>query len=121
MYLNKAIEEAKKSRHRHRIGAVVFKRKRIISYGHNEAPRSARNLHPRFYKWPGSIHAEIAAILKAKTDLRGCSILVIRINRDNKLMYSRPCKYCMMYLEYVGIKKVFYSTNSGIIADERII
>ena len=106
-----AIREATKSHYKQRVGAVIIKKKRILSKGHNYAQRAARKLHPKFKQWPNSIHAEADAILKAKTDLFGATIYVIRINRAGQLRYALPCSYCMAYLKHVGIRKIFYSIN----------
>lgn len=51
------------------------------------------------------------AILKARRELKGSSILVVRINKNNKLRLAKPCIDCMKYIEYVGIRKVFYSLS----------
>lgn len=116
-----AIEESEKSDHRHRMGAVIFKKKYIISVGHNRS-RSLRsvNQHPKFRRWEHSVHAEMDAIIKARRDLKGTSILVTRINRFGELRYARPCRHCMAYLRYVGIKKIYYSDSSGSIVSEKI-
>jgi deoxycytidylate deaminase len=110
---DKAVEAAKNSSHRIKMGAVIFKRGRIISVGYNHPLKGAKHLHPRYQKWKGSIHAEVDAILKARTDLRRCNILVVRINRFGEIRTSRPCEQCFLYIQTVGIKKVYY-TDQGI-------
>lgn len=111
-FITIALEEAKKGDHKQRVGCVIFDKKKIISYGHNTCQRSAKKLHPKFQRYPFSVHAEVDAILKAKTDLKGMSALVIRINNKNQFRLSKPCKNCLKYLYYVGIKKIFYSVNN---------
>ena len=108
---DKAIEAAKKSSYKVRMGAVIFRGKRLISVGHNHPMKAAKHLHPRFQKWPGSIHAEVDAILKAKTDLRRCNILVVRINRLGEIRTSKPCDKCFLYLKLTGIRKVYYTVS----------
>jgi deoxycytidylate deaminase len=108
-----AIEEAFKSTHQHKIGAIIYTNKGIISKGHNDANTWRHNLHPKYKRWPTSIHAEVAAILSAKKDLKGCFIIVIRVNKMGELRMAKPCNLCMNYIDYVGIKKVSYSTNNG--------
>jgi deoxycytidylate deaminase len=75
--------------------------------------KSAKSLHPRFYNWPGSIHSEVAAILSARCDLRGASMFLLRINRKEEFLLSKPCAQCMTYIQYTGIRRVTYSTGSG--------
>ncbi len=106
-----AIEAAKNSVHRHRIGAVIFKKKTIISVAYNKPFAFASNLHPKYQSYPGSIHAEVSAIISAKTDLKNCEMLIVRINKKGELRLSRPCNYCMSYIIDVGIKKITYSDN----------
>lgn len=106
-----AIEEAKKSDHKQKVGAVIFDKKRILSKGHNTCQKSVKKLHPKFQRFRYSVHAEVDAIIKAKKDLKGTSILVIRLNKNNQFKLSKPCANCMNYIEYVGIKKIFYSDS----------
>jgi deoxycytidylate deaminase len=108
---SKAVEAAMKSTHRVKMGAVIFKRNRIISVGYNHPLRGAKHLHPRYQKWKGSIHAEVDAILKARTDLRRCNIMVVRVNRFGEMRNSKPCEQCCLYIQAVGIKKICYIFN----------
>jgi deoxycytidylate deaminase len=108
---NKAIEISKESPHRIKMGAAIFKGKRLISLGYNHPLKSAKHLHPRYQRWKGSIHAEVDAILKAKTDLTRCSIIVVRVNRFGIFRTAKPCERCLSYIEAVGIKKVYYTSN----------
>jgi len=106
-----AVEEAKKSECTVKVGCIIFDKKRILSSGFNEM-RNHKKLHPKFQRWRGSVHAEVNTILSAKTDLTNSSLLVIRINKKNELRLSLPCNECMKYIEYVGIKRVFYSISN---------
>jgi deoxycytidylate deaminase len=106
-----AIEEAKKSEHKHKIGAVIFKGKRIVSSAHNAV--RCNKIPRQFKSWIQSLHAECGAIIKAKKDLKGYSIIVIRLNNKNELMMSKPCSLCESFIEYVGVKEVYWSTNQG--------
>ena len=107
-----AILEAQASTHRHKIGAVIFDKKYIISSGHNHAQRSVRSITTRFLKWENSIHAEVMAIIKARKDLKGASILILRLSVKTKYGLAAPCKDCFKYLQYVGIRAVFYTVSS---------
>lgn len=117
--IHKAILEAKKSTHRFRIGAVIFNKKIIISTGHNYTSKSVKRLHPNFQSRKNSVHAEVDAIIKARTNLKGASILVVRLSaKENCLLLSKPCAHCMIYIEHVGIKNIYYSNSESSI--ERI-
>ena len=110
-YIDIAIDEALKSDHRHKIGCVIFSKKSLLSKGHNTSQKTKKKLHPKYLKWENSIHAEVDAIINARTGLKDACMLVIRINRDKVFRLAKPCKNCMMYINHVGIKKVYYSIN----------
>lgn len=106
-----AVKEAQKSTYRFKVGTVIFDGKKILSVGHNYKLKSVKSYTKSFIKWHGSIHAEVDAILKARRPLKGLSILVVRINNYGQFRNSRPCQECSKYIEYVGIKKIFFSIS----------
>jgi deoxycytidylate deaminase len=66
-----------------------------------------------------TVHAEINAICQLPKKLaKGNDILVIRINKSNALMNSRPCNNCIDKLQKIGIRKVHYSNEYGEIVSE---
>lgn len=110
--LNKAIEESTKSNHYPRIGAVVFKGKRIFGFGHNGIRSSAIPMKHRH--WEESLHAEQAALLNLDwTKLKGCSMLVLRVNKFGTFGICKPCPMCSKIINHVGIKNVYYSNEQG--------
>jgi len=113
-----AKQEALKSKDRHKIGAIIFGKKVIVSKGHNCKERSVKSLLPLFQKREHSVHAEVSSIILARKSVRGLSMLVVRVNNQGKLRLAKPCSVCMTYIRYVKIKNVYYSTNDGTI--ERI-
>ena len=100
---------AEKSIYKQRIGAVIFNKNAILSTGYNKISTWSCKLHPRFKRWPTSIHAEAAAILNARMNLKGCSIIVCRINPSGEYRLAKPCYHCQLYLNYLGIIKVYYT------------
>lgn len=110
--LKKAIEEAKLSLHHHKVGAVIFKGKRIIASAHNEVrANKVPNKWKNFYE---SAHAEAKVIIDARRDLRGYSILVVRINKHGDLMLAKPCEYCEGFIKHVSLR-CYYSDGNEII------
>jgi tRNA(Arg) A34 adenosine deaminase TadA len=107
------LDEARKSDHQHRLGAVIYTKNIVWSIDHNYSLKSAKNLHPKFRSWPGSIHAEMACILRARCDLKGASLFLLRINRREDFLLSKPCACCLTYIKFTGIRRVTYSTGSG--------
>lgn len=114
-----AINEVKKSNYDIKIGAVVFKGKRIYGYGHNGIRSSSISMKHK--KWEESLHAEQAAMLNLDWNkLKGCSIFVYRTNKNGQLAMARPCEMCQKLIKYVGIKNMFYTTNDGEIKLEKV-
>lgn len=110
--LNCALKEAEDSDFKVKVGAVIFKGKKIISSGHNGS-RHCR-IHPKYQDYPNSLHAEQDALIGMDwNSVRGCHLIVIRVNPSGKLAESRPCNKCYELLKYVGIKKIYYSVESG--------
>lgn len=110
-YVDLAIEQAKKSEMYHRHGAILFFRRRVYSQGHN-----------KFDTFAISTHAEIDCSLKIKDKkkLPHVYLLVIRLNGNDKLANSKPCKHCLEKLKKIGIKRVYYSDSNGNIVYEKI-
>lgn len=112
--ISRAVQQAQSSPHsRYWVGAVVFRKKNVISVGHN-IPKKV--VHPaelplKFRKHPDSIHAEMSALLSARCCVKGASILVVRINRKGQLRMAFPCRFCLTYLQHVGIRRVWFSDN----------
>jgi deoxycytidylate deaminase len=100
--------------------AIIFDGKRIVSWGVNKALSWKRNVPLKYKKWPDSIHAEVDCIAKAKgKSLKGKSIFVVRFKKDG-LGMARPCKFCMAYINYVGISNVYYTNDLGEIEREEL-
>lgn len=109
-----ALREAEQSTHdKARHGAVIFRKKSLISSAHNKPFAWTNRLSKEFRKWNHGIHAEAAAILSARQDLRGADILVLRLGRGGAIRLSKPCSFCAAYLQYVGIRTVIYSNENG--------
>jgi tRNA(Arg) A34 adenosine deaminase TadA len=61
----------------------------------------ARN-SPRFSKYGGGVHAEIALLRKAGIRLK--SIIICRVNKHGKILPIKPCKSCSRIFQKRGIK-----------------
>ena len=107
-----AIKEAEKSNFKHRHGCVIFNGSKILATGFNEI-RHCWKLDKKYKRWVNSLHAEQKTIIFSNCNLKRCSILVVRINNNGKLLNSKPCRMCAGLIEDVGISKVYYSDNDG--------
>jgi tRNA(Arg) A34 adenosine deaminase TadA len=114
-FLELAIETAKTSPSRRKIGAVLLKKSKVIA----TAVNLERKSHPFQAKLARKVglgekiylHAEVHALIKAKEDAD--TIVVARVDNQNKLRMAKPCKICSFALEQVGITNVYYTTNEG--------
>ena len=120
--LKAAVQEALKSDYKFKLGSVIFKGKRIISVGHNQI-RSVSAVTDDKRKWSNSLHSELAAILRGPNYriYKGASIFIVKVSKtEHSFSNARPCEYCMASLEYVGIKKIYFTNEQGEISYECI-
>jgi deoxycytidylate deaminase len=104
-----AARTAQKSVFRHKHGSVIYKGHKIISVGYNK-----NKTHPKaleFYEFP-FIHSEFDALLRAKCDVHGYTLVCARVNKYGELMNSKPCDACMAAMRAYGIKTIVFYGNS---------
>lgn len=115
----------------YRLGCVAAIGRRVISVGWNSKKthpvQCAYNVlrydnHGAYY--PPSVHAEVHCL----ASLRNCShdidfpnlvVYVARIRKNGSTAMARPCKACMAFIKSLGIRRVVYTTDSGV-AEEYI-
>jgi len=94
--------------------AFLIKNNLIEKIGVNK-----KRTHPEISKHPYhegyvGIHAELDCILKIdQEDLSDYKILVLRIDRKNKLTISKPCPGCQSLIKQMNIKETWYSDKNG--------
>lgn len=93
---------------RFQLGAVIVRGSKVISVGINHIKTHPKSPHP--FK---SLHCEMAAVLLAKQDLTNCEIYVYREIKSGEKAISRPCVYCIPFIQDVGIKKIHYTIDGG--------
>ena len=104
-YMRMAFEWAKLSYcERRQVGALIVKKRMIISDGFNGAPSGFENCcedENGETKWY-VLHAEANAILKVASSTQSC---------DNATLYITlsPCKECCKLIHQSGIKRVVYA------------
>lgn len=112
------VEVCRKYNTTFRLGAVLFKKHNVINVGRNYA----RKTHPRSTSPYKTLHAEMDAILSVPSFLlEGASILVARLDMLGNLVLAKPCKDCYTLIKSVGIRKIFWTTNSGIIDSMKVV
>ena len=99
----------------HKHGAVLVRGGSVINWSIN------RN---RVQRWAQKFrahgcghathHAELGAILGiAREKTHGADIYVVRVNKRDNLLLSKPCPMCEEVLRHVGVKRVFYSVDDN--------
>jgi deoxycytidylate deaminase len=115
--LAKKVSEAS-DHHSHKLGAVLFKGKNVISAKSNHLFKT----HPVFTRIDAlkTLHAEASAILSArhKTDLKNATLLIYRAYKDGTLALAKPCPACAKLIKMYGIDTVIYSTPEGWIKEK---
>lgn len=114
-FLQLSIDTAKSSPSKRKVGAVLLKKNKVIATAVNLEEKS----HPLQAKLAQRVglgekiylHAEISVLIKAKEDAD--TIIVARVNSQNKLRMAKPCPICALALEQEGIKNIYYTTNEG--------
>ena len=114
-YIDKVIDYAKASEAKFRHAAICLdKRGQIVSHATNS--RKTHPLQAEYAKRTGkeqkvSLHAEIAALIRARDDIE--TVVVARINKRGELRNSRPCPICRLALEEAEVKEIWFSTDKG--------
>lgn len=109
-FFDLASKLAKQSNHHtHLFGCVVVDKDQIIAVGTNKLKTHPKSAH----KW-NMLHSELSAIFSARfKDLKGCTAYVYRENLHGKPGMAKPCKVCEAALKEAGIRKVYYTTETG--------
>lgn len=100
----------------HRVGAVIFKGRRLISTGFNK-----KKTHPLLEELEAdcySQHAEFDAILKFlqtqdPSQITDAILFVARLTRTDRVSFSRPCEACQEVIEKFGLKRVYFTNYHG--------
>lgn len=92
--------------------AFLLKHNKIYKIGWNQI-----KTHPLLKLYPYysiGIHAELNVIMKAnKDDLSDYTLIVIRLNRNNKILYSKPCSACQNVMKQFNLYNCYYSDYNG--------
>ena len=100
------------------VGATIALGSRIISTGcctqktHPRNPKIKRNSLST--QTCAEVKAAFRAIRKLPPEkIKKCTIYVARSRRDGTMGMAKPCSHCMSFLREIGIRDIYYTTNSG--------
>ena len=109
-----AIDEALRSEHDVKHGAVLTKQGKIINSARNQYCTLSRIKSFTVQRiW--SIHAEMNVLNGIpKSVTRGCDLYVVRVTPygNHEFMNSKPCGICSALCRKAGIRNVYYSTEA---------
>lgn len=114
-FLDLAKQLSKLSTHRSRIGSVVVRKSKPVGLGFNSLKTHTKS--PSKYH---CLYAEVSAVLNARADTTGCDVYVYREDKNGKMAMSKPCKDCHNFLLDVGIRRVYYTTDSGSVEEMKL-
>lgn len=106
--------------HQHAAGILIGK-KLINPYCNKFSKRLSidRSFEKSTHAEINSIYSYLTLISPRNRNNVPINILVIRV-KNNILRNSRPCNICILKMKKIGINKVYYSNNNGIIVYEYI-
>lgn len=104
-----------------KLGCAVIYKHRVISTGTNSDKVHPLQAKYNVYRFSGStphkVHAEVASLIpliKDKSiDWTQVKLFLYREKKSGTLGLSRPCKSCMALIRDLGIKQVYYTTDTG--------
>jgi len=104
--------------------AAAFDNNKMIEFAWNnpnnfdaKAYKIGQKFNINTYKEYPYLHAEshlVSKLLHRYNSIRtNWSVVVLRINREGRILLSKPCKKCQKILDAVDLKKIYYSNNAG--------
>jgi deoxycytidylate deaminase len=99
--------------------SFIFDRGKLVSMGLNSYKTHPKNLKYNYVNRQNDnissfigTHSELNAVVKFGDSCKGLTMVNTRINRNNRLDFSCPCKGCLDMLVKMGFKDIFYTTKS---------
>lgn len=95
--------------------SFIVIRNKIICSGINRQDKT----HPiadKFNYYKKNIHSELSAILNwplSNKELSGTTMVNIRLDKNSKIMLSKPCQFCQRLLASFDFGEIWYSDDFG--------
>lgn len=94
--------------------AFILNKSKIISIGVNNYLKTHPAISKLGYPVFSGIHAELSACIKlGLTNCAGYDMVVMRIDNENKVNLSKPCKSCARMLAGLNFNSIVFSNESG--------
>ena len=104
-------KKSKFSEIRNQHSSAILYKNQILTIGINYF---VNEIHPK-----STVHAEVDALFKYKNinkrklNDKCIDIIVIRTNKNMKLINSKPCLNCLNIIKKFKINKIYYSDENG--------
>ena len=114
-FIQLAVRTAYRSESKFRLGAVLVKKNRVLSWGINKMDKS----HPVQQEYSDvpfltGLHAEIHSCIGLhQEDLEGSSIYVARLLKNGKTALALPCDGCQRFMKVCGVREAFYTDSQN--------
>ena len=103
------------------VGAVAVYKHHIISSGYNSKKTAPIQKKYNIYRFTEetthSLHAELKCLKpligRRDIDFKHVDLYVYRIGKNDTELLARPCPSCMKLITELGIRNIYYTTNSG--------
>lgn len=104
--------------------AAAFDKNKMIEFAWNDpnnfdakAYKMGQRFNIETYKKYPYLHAESHLVSKLlhryNSICSNWSIVVLRINREGRILLSKPCKKCQKILDALEFKNIYYSVDGG--------
>lgn len=112
-WIKTTLKLAKKSNvYRYKIAAILVKGGRIIGVGINNNKRKGKTKHEFYGK--RAFHAELDLLSKFNPEeIKNATMYVAGINKNNKIILSKPCLHCQQLISMYNLKTVYYCDEAG--------
>ncbi len=112
-YVNLSYALVNQKAHRCFHTSFIVRKGKILAIGINQI-----KTHPKIraygYHSLCGLHSELDAALKlGLTDCSNLTLVNIRIDGQNKVNMSKPCRFCQRLIRDLNFKQVFYSNEHG--------
>jgi deoxycytidylate deaminase len=98
--------------------SFVFSKSKLLSIGFNKYKTHPQTKNYSYHRFAG-IHSELDAVLKlGMNDCSGLTIVNIRIDKNENLCNSQPCRGCSELIKTLGFKRIIYTNNIGNFVEE---
>lgn len=108
-WIKRARKAAHGSKHKFRLGAVIVKGSSLMAVGRNRVRMIAKEPYDCCTE-----HAEESVLRQVGDDACGATLYVARVGAAGHTRLARPCLRCMHRILDTGIRKVVWTTNTGI-------